>query len=84
MKGKEELLKHFNEITKEYHQHCEWTPEKYEAVKKIRTLLNEAPKPKVSGQWVEDVISKLHHNHVKDIRRIVNYVLSALKIKVKE
>lgn len=34
-----ELLKHFNEITKEYHQHCEWTNDKYSAVEKIRQLI---------------------------------------------
>jgi len=47
---KEELLGHFNEITKEYHQHCEWTADKYLAVEQIRNVIQAIEeKPDYSG-----------------------------------
>lgn len=40
---RKKLLKHFNEITKEYHQHCEWTNDKYSAAEQIRQIIQQKP-----------------------------------------
>ena len=57
-----EILKHFNEITKEYHQHCEWTNDKYSAVEQIRQLIQQKPEIDDTNKYVEEKARVLYES----------------------
>ena len=61
----QELLKHFDEITKEYHQHCEWTTDKYSAVQEIK-------------ERIQKDLVKLHEANIKWIEDIIEIVLESV------